>query len=99
MARPLAITSILFACLGVLPVIVFFFACLTARDWAGRPMLGLWHFVFFLLGFLIHGIGMAIGFVSAFFMGCKTLGIIGLVGNGVIILLAIFSLLLSLANI
>jgi hypothetical protein len=97
--KPLAITSILIACAGILPLIVFFFACISARDWAGRPMLGFGHFAFFFLGFIIHGVGLGLGFVAAFFMNQKSLGLIGGIGNAAIIFFAILSLLLGLANI
>lgn len=96
--KPLSILSIVVAGMGILPVVLFFFSCVFARDWAGRPNPGLGHLMFFAIGFVVHGIALALGF-AGFFMGSKAAGLIGIIGNAGILVMAVLSLLLGFVNI
>lgn len=68
-------------------MIIFFFSSffyhggglLTAANPVGLP-----HFVFMFLGILTHGIGLALG-IMGYVKGAKTSGLLGIIGNGIII--------------
>lgn len=94
--RPLAITSIVIACMGIFPLIIFLLSCFTIAAEMGG--IGFPSFVFFFLGFIIHGIGAILGFVAAF-MRARTLGIIGIAGNVAIVIFAILSLFVGLGGV
>jgi len=51
--------------------------------------------MFFILGLVVHGLGLASGLTGTL-MGAKISGILGMIGNGAIMVLAILSLFISL---
>lgn len=88
--RGVAIVSIVLACTGILPTLVFAFSCIDSH-YSG---IGLGMFMFFFLGFVIHGIGLIAGLVGLF-MGVKVLGFIGSIGNVGILVITILSFLIG----
>jgi len=55
------------------------------------------YFLFFFIGFLTHGLAATAG-ILGMLMGAKVLGLLGAIGNAVIILVAIVGLLIGVAD-
>ncbi len=80
--KPFAICSIVMCAIGALPLLVYLFNCIRLTEWGGgSPVLVL---AMGFIGFVVHGIALACG-ITAVCMGHKGIGIIGSIGNGVIL--------------
>jgi hypothetical protein len=94
--KAFSVASVVIGCAGILPLLLFFFSAMGARDWAGRSDLNLGHLIFFFLGLLVHGLGLGAG-ITGTILGSRIPGILGMVGNAAIMVLAILTLFISLA--
>lgn len=94
----ISILSIVVACLGVLPVLIFFVSCFPSYGYGVKYGAGLSHFVFFFIGFVTHGIAGVAGLVGML-NGARLAGLLGLIGNAIILLLAVLGLLIGVSNI
>ena len=80
--KPFATSSIVMCAIGALPLLVYLINCIRLTEWdGGSPVLVL---AMGFIGFVIHGIGLVCG-ITAVCMGYKGNGIIGAIGNGVIL--------------
>ena len=85
---PFSLASVVLAILGIIPLIIFLFSSLSATDWMGRSTMGIMHFAFFLLGIIVHGLGLGLG-ITGYVMGSKATGLMGIIGNGAIIFMTL----------
>ncbi len=82
--KPFALTAVVIAVIGVLPLLVYFFNCIellgSSRSYfsSGNPLLVI---LMGFVGLVIHAIGLVCGIVGSS-MGIKKLGVIGAVANG-----------------
>jgi len=94
--KPFAITSIVIAAIGIIPLIVYLFCCLDFWERKSRLHYSLYSGLFTktpdsslvlamgFIGFLLHGIGLGCG-ITGLSLRSKTTGIIGMIANLVII--------------
>ena len=94
----IAMISVVIAGLGVLPVLVFVMSCFPSYSYGYRYGAGLSHFVFFFIGFVLHGTAGVAGLVGML-NGARLPGLVGLIGNAVILVLAVIGLLIGVSNI
>jgi hypothetical protein len=81
--------SIIMACFGILPVLVFILACMSG--------FGIGVIIFFLLGIVAHGFGVFLG-IFGYLYGKKNIAITGIIGNGIIVIVAILCFLVRLGT-
>ncbi len=92
----IAMISVVIAGLGVLPVLVFVMSCFPSYSYGYRYGAGLSHFVFFFIGFVLHGTAGVAGLVGML-NGARLPGLVGLIGNAVILVLAVIGLLIGVS--
>lgn len=89
--KPFYLPSIIVACVGLLPLLIYLIACIALMDsgyrGGGSPILII---LMGFIGFVLHGVGLICG-VVAIFKGGKIPAYIGSILN-VLILIAIFLL-------
>ena len=95
----ISIISIVIACIGIIPAVIFvisFLPHLSANRGAGA---GLGHVAFFFVGLIAHGIGVILGLVGFFMgaIGAKMFGLFGVLGNALILVIAIIGLFIGFA--
>jgi hypothetical protein len=81
-------TSVVIAAMGILPLLFFFFACIDGGP--GLPTL-----IFFLIGLIFHGIGSITGFFACLY-GSKKIGLLGIIGNAIVMVASILIFLLGM---
>lgn len=95
----LAIISIVMAGIGVIPALIFILSCFPSYSfYGGRIGPGLSHLFFFFIGFILHGLAGVAGLLGML-NGARLPGFIGLIANGIILLLACLGLLFGLSGI
>lgn len=84
-SRPFAIAALIIAGIGVLPLIIYFFNCISQLGTRnsyygdGNPLLVI---AMGFIGFVIHAIGLICAVVALSIGGSQNCGNVGMIGNG-----------------